>query len=336
MKQRAVVTGLGTYVPERILTNQDLEHMMETSDEWIVSRTGIRKRHIADPDVATSDLAVPAVQQALREAGRSIDEMEFIFVATNTPDTIFPSTAARIQARLTSKPIPGVDVQAGCTAWIYTLAMAAAMIEAGVYRRVLVVAADKLSAITDYQDRSTAVLFGDGAGAVVLEAYETDTYGILGSYLNADGRGGELLSLPAGGSKQPASPETVENRLHYLKMNGNEVFRFAVKAMPDAVEKSLAVAGLTVEDLDLLVPHQANQRIIDAAMRQFDLDVDKVVSNIERYGNTSVASIPLALGEAREAGKLQPGQVVVLAAFGAGLTWGATVIRWGTPGGRTV
>ncbi len=327
---RAVLVGLGTYVPERILSNHDLERMMDTNDEWIVSRTGIRERHLAREDEATSDMAFMASERALADAGVKAEEIDFIYVATNTPDTLFPSTAARLQARLSDTPIPGVDVQAGCTGWIYAIAMAASMIEAGLYRRILVVASDKLSSITDYEDRSTAVLFGDGAGAVVLEARsDAPKHGVLSTYLNADGRGAELLALPAGGSRWPASKDTVDSRLHFLKMSGNDVFRFAVKAMPDAVEQGLARAGLTVADMDLLVPHQANQRIIDAAMRQFGLDETKVVKNIERYGNTSVASIPLALDEVRAEGRLQDGHVVVLAAFGAGLTWGATVIRWG-------
>ncbi|WP_207711635.1 beta-ketoacyl-ACP synthase III [Sulfobacillus harzensis] len=327
--RRAVMTGLGTYVPERILSNHDLERMVDTNDEWIVSRTGIRERRMARNDEATSDMAVHAAERALDDAGLSADDLDFILMATNTPDTVFPSTAARLQARLSERPIAGVDLQAGCTGWVYGLAMAASMIEAGVYRRILVVASDKLSSITDYEDRSTAVLFGDGAGAVVLEAMEDSPYGILSSYLNADGRGADLLALPAGGSRWPASKDTVDSRLHFLKMSGNEVFRFAVKAMPDAVEQGLARAGLTVQDIDLLIPHQANQRIIEAAMRHFDLPSSKVIQNIERYGNTSVASIPLAMDEARQEGRLQNGSLMVLAAFGAGLTWGSVVARWG-------
>lgn len=326
---RAAICGLGSYVPERILSNRELERMVDTNDEWIVSRTGIRERRLAAPDEATSDMARQAAQRALSDAGLSIDAIDFIFVATNTPDTVFPSTAARLGASLTERPIPGVDLQAGCTGWIYALALAAATIEAGLYRCVLVVASDKLSSIVDYADRTTAVLFGDGAGAVVLEARHSGNDGILASYLNADGKGADLLSQPGGGSLQPASHESVESRLHYLKMSGNDVFRFAVKAMPEAVEQGLKRAGLGVADMDFLIPHQANQRIIDASMRQFNLSECQVVQNIERYGNTSVASIPLALDEVRQQGRLRPGSVVVLAAFGAGLTWGSVVIRWG-------
>lgn len=326
---RAVISGLGTYAPSKILTNQDLEHIVDTNDEWILTRTGIRERHIAAPEETTTDMALQASTAALAEAGITADQLDFIIVATNTPDTLFPSTAARLQARLTSRPIPGFDLQAGCTGLIYGLAMGASLIHSGVFRKILVVGSDKLSSITDYEDRTTAVLFGDGAGALVLEA-ETDTeYGILASYLRADGRGGDLLSLPAGGSRLPASADTVRDRQHYLKMNGNETFRFAVKAMPEAVEEGLRQAGLSVDAMDLLVPHQANLRIIDAAVRRFNLDPDRVVVNIERYGNTSVATIPLALEDARREGRLKRGNIVVLVAFGAGLTWGSNVIRWG-------
>lgn len=327
---RAVVTGLGTYVPDRVLSNRDLEQMVDTNDAWIVSRTGIRERRLAADAEATSDMAWQAARRALEDAGAVPDSVDFIVVATNTPDTVFPSTAARLQARLTTTPIPGVDVQAGCTGWIYAIAMGAGLIQAGLYRRVLVVASDKLSSIVDYEDRSTAVLFGDGAGAIVLEDRAAPGgRGVLASYLNADGRGADLLALPAGGSRWPASKSTVEERLHFLKMSGSEVFRFAVKAMPDAVEQGLAKAGLSLNDMDLLVPHQANERIIDAARRQFNLPEAKVVKNIERYGNTSVASIPLALEDVRRDGRLKDGTVLVLAAFGAGLTWGSAVIRWG-------
>lgn len=327
--RRAVVAGLGTYVPQNILSNHDLERMVETNDEWITSRTGIRERHIAGPDETTADMSREAAKRALADAGLQGTDLDFIIVSTNTSDTVFPSTACRLQEQLSDRPTPAVDVQAGCTGWIYGLSMGSALIESGQYRRVLVVGADKLSAITDYQDRTTAVLFGDGAGAIILSAEDDSPFGVLATYVNADGRGKDLLSLPAGGSRLPASQDTVEARLHYLKMSGNDVFRFAVKAMPDAVESSLRKAGLSIEDMDYLIPHQANQRIIDAAMRQFDLPPSKVVKNIDRYGNTSVASIPLALQELRESGQIEDGMVLVLASFGAGLTWGASVIRWG-------
>ena len=329
MTKRAVVKGLGTYAPPRVLNNHDLERLVDTNDEWIVTRTGIKERHIADPEETTSDMAEKASRIALQEAGIEGDDLDFIIVATNTPDTLFPSTAARLEARLCNHPVAGVDLQAGCTGLIYALEMASAMIMSGNFHRILVVGADKLSSITDYQDRTTAVLFGDAAGALVLEGQNDTEFGILGSYLRADGRGGDLLALPAGGSRLPASAATVQERLHFLKMNGNETFRFAVKAMPEAVEQALAAVGMTLDDMDLLVPHQANLRIIDAAIRRFNLDPDRVVINIERYGNTSVGTIPLALDEARHQGRVRRGDVIVLVAFGAGLTWGANVIRWG-------
>ncbi|AUW94525.1 MAG: 3-oxoacyl-ACP synthase [Sulfobacillus thermosulfidooxidans] len=329
MTTRAIVAGLGTYVPEKILTNQDLEQMVDTSDEWIVTRTGIKERHIAAPDETTSVMATRASIRALADAGITADDLDFIVCATNTPDTIFPSTAARVQHQLTTKPIPGVDIQAGCTGLIYGMEMASALIQSGAYHNILVIGADKLTSITDYEDRTTAVLFGDAAGAFVLQGKEGTQRGLLASYLQADGRGGDLLIEPAGGSMLPASEETVAARQHYLKMNGNETFRFAVKAMPEAVEEGLKKAGLAVSEMDLLVPHQANLRIIDAAVRRFELDPSRVVVNIDRYGNTSVATIPLALQEAREQGRVHDDDVVVLCAFGAGLTWGSNVIRWG-------
>ena len=237
MGLRAVVTGLGIYVPERVLSNYDLERMVDTNDEWIVSRTGIRERRLARHDEATSDMAREASRVALLDAGVAAEDIDFIFVATNTPDTLFPSTAARLQASLTEIPIPGVDLQAGCTGWIYAISLASAAIQAGLYKRVLVVASDKLSSIVDWEDRTTAVLFGDGAGAIVLEARQDSEAGVLSSYLKADGRGAELLSQPGGGSRWPASHDTVNGGFHYLQMNGNEVFRFAVKAMPAAIRR---------------------------------------------------------------------------------------------------
>ncbi|HBQ95787.1 MAG TPA: 3-oxoacyl-ACP synthase [Sulfobacillus sp.] len=306
-----------------------MEKIVETSDEWIVTRTGIRERHIAGNDETTSSMATEASRRALRDAKITAEDLDFIVCATNTPDTIFPSTAARVQHQLTEKPIPGFDLQAGCTGLIYGMETASALIKSGKYRNILVIGADKLTSITDYEDRTTAVLFGDAAGAFVLQANDNTEFGILSSYLQADGRGGDLLIQPGGGSLMPASKESVETRQHYLKMNGNETFRFAVKALPEAVEEGLKRAGLEVGDMDLLVPHQANLRIIDAAVRRFELSPERVVINIDRYGNTSVATIPLALQEARMEGRLHDGDVVVLCAFGAGLTWGSNVIRWG-------
>jgi 3-oxoacyl-[acyl-carrier-protein] synthase-3 len=326
--RRARVAGLGTYAPERVLTNRDLEQFLDTSDEWIVTRTGIRERHIAAPGETASTMGAQAARRALEDAGLTPEAIDIVICATNTGDTVFPSTAGRIWAHVGGPPRPGFDIQAGCTGLVYGLELASALLTGGSYRHALVVGTDALSAITDWEDRSTAVLFGDGAGALVLRAEEGDR-GLLASYLNCDGQGGPLLMLPAGGSAMPASAETVLRRQHYLKMNGNEVFKFAVRALPDAIEQALARAGLGVGDMELLVPHQANQRIIDAAVRRFALKPEQVVVNIDRYGNTSVASIPLALDDARRSGRLRDGTVVVLVAFGAGLTWGANVVRWG-------
>jgi 3-oxoacyl-[acyl-carrier-protein] synthase-3 len=324
----AAITGLGSYAPERVLTNQELEQFLDTNDEWIVTRTGIRERHIAGPGETSGTMGAEAARRALEDAGLELSAIDMVICATNTGDTVFPCTAGRIWSRLNGPPRPAFDVQAGCTGLIYALSLGSSMIEAGRARHVLVVGTDTLSSITDWEDRSTAVLFGDGAGALVLSAQDNGR-GVLGSYLNCDGQGGSLLLLPAGGSAMPATQDTVARRQHYLKMDGNEVFKFAVRALPEAIERALAAAALSLQDMDLLIPHQANQRIIDAAVRRFGLNPEQVVVNIERYGNTSVASIPLALDEARQEGRLADGQVVVLVAFGAGLTWGATVIRWG-------
>lgn len=326
----AAVVGLGAYAPERVLSNADLEKMLDTNDEWIVSRTGIRERRIAAPGETASTLGAIAARRALEDAQLQPADIDLVICATNTGDTLFPCTAGRIWLRLEAPPRPGFDVQAGCTGWVYALELGRSLIAAGSMRRVLVVGTDVLSSIVDWEDRSTAVLFGDGAGAVVLEARaEGSARGVLASYLNCDGQGGPLLMLPAGGSAMPANQETIVRRQHFMKMAGNDVFRFAVRALPEAMTNAVAAAGLTMDDVDLVVPHQANARIIEAAARRLNMDWDRFVVNIERYGNTSVASIPLALVEARDGGRLPPDGIVLLAAFGAGLTWGAVVIRWG-------
>jgi 3-oxoacyl-[acyl-carrier-protein] synthase-3 len=326
--RRAVVAGIGTYLPETRLTNQDLERFMDTTDEWIVSRTGIRERRLAGPGETASSMGAEASRRALRAANLEPDTLDWVICATNTGDTVFPATATRILNRLGRVQAAAFDVQAGCTGFIYGVALGASLIESGVAVRVLVVGTDVLSSIVDWEDRSTAVLFGDGAGALVLTAGYGER-GVLASYLNADGTGGPLLMMPAGGSAMPASSASIARRQHYLKMSGNDVFRFAVKALPDAVEAVLRRAELGAGDMDLLVPHQANLRIIDAASRRFGLAPEQVVVNIERLGNTSVASIPLALEEAVLDGRAADDRVIVMAAFGAGLTWGATVVRWG-------
>jgi 3-oxoacyl-[acyl-carrier-protein] synthase-3 len=330
----AHVIGWGKYVPERVLTNDDLSEMVETSDEWIRTRTGIAERRIADDDESTSSMATKAAWQALRAAGVSPAQVDLIIVATATPDHAFPATACLVQDALGAKRAAAFDLSAGCTGFVYAMSVAADMVEArdgaGKEATALVIGSETLSRITDWTDRATCVLFGDGAGAVVLQSNGSPG-GVLSTFLGADGSGGDLLYIPAGGSDEPASHRTVSQRLHYLRMRGREVFRFAVRAMPDAAQKVLEQAGLTAKDVDLLVPHQANQRILEAAGRALNLPEEKMYSNLERYGNTSAASIPIALCEAVEEGRIHRDDVVVCVGFGAGLTWGATALRWSVP-----
>lgn len=326
-EQQAGIVGLGTYVPERILTNQDLEQMVDTSDEWIRTRTGIRERRVAGEDQAASDLAVLAAQRALDDAGISPQELDLIIVATNTPDMLFPATACLVQDRLGAGQAGAFDLLAGCTGFIYALAVGSQFIAAGGAGTVLIIGAEILSRITNRRDRNTCVLFGDGAGAAVLRPVPPG-YGVLATKLGAQGAGGPLLCVPAGGSRQPACPETVATDLHFIHMNGREVFKFAVKTMEESSLEVLQAAGLTPQELDFLIPHQANIRIIDAATRRLGLPLERVLVNVDRYGNTSTASIPLALEEALHQGRIKDGDNVVLVSFGAGLTWGATALRW--------
>ncbi len=322
------ILGLGIFVPEKILTNQDLEKMVDTSDEWIVERTGIRERHIADENTATSDLATHAAEKALAEAGMSPDELDLIIVCTATPDMFFPSVACLVQANLHATKAAAFDLAAGCTGFMYGIATGTQFIRSGFYKKVLVIGAETLTKIMDYTDRNTCVLFGDGAGAVVLGECQSG-YGILGLDLGADGTGGDLLKLPAGGSRIPASAESVANRLHFVHMNGNEVFKFAVKVMGETAVKALDNAGLAAGDIDLLIPHQANIRIIQSAAKRLKMPMDKVMVNVDKYGNTSSASIPIALREAIDAGRIKDGDIIVAVGFGAGLTWASCVIKWG-------
>jgi 3-oxoacyl-[acyl-carrier-protein] synthase-3 len=326
--RRAAIAGIGSYAPARVVRNADLEQMLDTTDEWITARTGIRERRLAGPEETTATMGAAAAARALAASGVDPADLDVIICATNTSDTVFPGTGARIGAALGAVPCPAFDVQAGCTGLLYALDVAAAGVEAGRWRHALVVGSDTLSRITDWTDRTTAVLFGDGAGALVVGASERGR-GLLASHLSCDGRGADLLSLPAGGSACPASVETVQARQHYLRMNGREVFKFAVRAVPLAVEQVLRKAGVAAGDVDLWVPHQANLRIIEAGLASFALDADRVVVNVDRYANTSVASIPLALTEAWEAGRLVDDGLVLLVAFGAGLTAGAVLVRWG-------
>lgn len=321
------VVGTGRYTPQRVLTNADLEKMVETSDEWIRTRTGIRERRIAAPEEAASDLALQAARRALEAADVPPEAVDLIIVATVTPDTLFPATSNLLQDRLGAKRAGAFDLLAGCTGMIYALEMAASQVAAGACDTVLVVGAEVLSRVTDWSDRSTCVLFGDGAGAFVVRPVEPG-YGILGTILGSDGSGGEKLILPAGGSRRPASHETVEQGLHYLKMCGNEVFKFAVRVMGDAAFQVMERSGLAPDDIDFFVPHQANIRIIEAAARRLELPREKVVVNVDRYGNTSSASIPIAVDEAVRSGRVKKGDVGLLVGFGAGLTWGAVALRW--------
>jgi 3-oxoacyl-[acyl-carrier-protein] synthase-3 len=321
------ITGLGKHFPRRILTNADLEKMVDTSDEWITSRTGMKERHIAEPDEPTSSLAIPAARQALANAGVEPEQVDLIIVATVTPDMFFPSTACLVQAALGARRAAGFDMEAACPQFIYACAVGSQFITTGVYDCVLVIAADTLSKITNWEDRNTCVLFGDGAGAAVLQP-GPEGRGFLSFVLGIDGTQGEHLHMPAGGSRRPATHETVDHHLHTIHMNGSEVFKFAVRAMPEAALESLARAGLTADDLDLLIPHQANLRIIEAACRRLKLPESKVFVNVEKYGNISGATSPVALAEAVEQGLVKEGSLVVLTSFGAGFTWGACTIRW--------
>lgn len=322
----SLIKGVGHAVPPRVLTNADLEALVETDNEWILQRTGIRERRIADENTATSDIALAAARAALANAGVAPGDLDLIIVATVTPDHAFPATACLIQRELEAWGAAAFDLEAACTGFIYGLSIADQFIRTGTYRTVLVVAADVLSKITDYTDRNTCILFGDGAGAAVLQGGEEP--GLLALEIGADGRGGELLVQPAGGSRTPASAETVAARQHFIKMAGREVFKFAVKIMEESSLRVLEQAGLGPDDVDVLVPHQANLRIIDSACKRLGINQDKVLVNLDRYGNMSAASIPVALSEASALGKIKPGDNVLLVGFGGGLTWGAAAIQW--------
>jgi 3-oxoacyl-[acyl-carrier-protein] synthase-3 len=326
------ITGLGSHVPERVLTNDDLSKMMDTSDEWIVERTGIRERRIAAPEEALSDLALPAAREALADAGLEGPELDLIIVATVTPDMAFPATAAILADELGANEAGAYDLSAGCTGFMYAVAQAYGMLAGGLAQRALVVGGDVLSKILDWNDRGTAVLFGDGAGAVVME--RVGEGGFLGFELGADGSGGPQLYLPAGGSRTPATAESVADGRHFVQMNGREVFKFATRVLVTSAEAVLAECGRTVEEVDVYVPHQANVRIIDYATQKLGIPQDRVVIDVDRYGNTSSGSIPLALADAKADGRLAAGRLVLMTGMGAGLTWGSGLIEW-TDGGRT-
>ena len=325
---RAKISALGCYTPPKLLTNADLEKMVETSDQWIRERTGIRERHIVEPGVATSDLAFEAAKKALAQRGISGKEIETIIVATVTPDTFFPSTACLLQHKLGAQGAWGFDLSAACSGFLYALATGSQMIASGAQKRVLIVGADVMSSIIDYTDRATCVIFGDGAGAVLLEPSESDDVGVLDYINEVDGSGGPSLRMPAGGSRMPSSVETVRERLHYVHQDGPQVFKFAVRKMYEVSEAILKRNSLKASDIDLFIPHQANRRIIEATAERMGLGCDKVIMNIDRYGNTTAATIPLATADAIAQGKLTKGKLVLYAAAGAGYTVGAVLVRW--------
>ena len=314
------ITGLGAYAPERVITNDELAQMVDTSDEWIMERTGIRERRIAAESQALSDLAMPAARQALEQAGSDGTDIDLLIVATVTPDMVFPSSSALIADELGMPDAAAYDLSAGCTGFMYALAQAYGMVASGLTRRALVVGGDVLSRILDWTDRSTVVLFGDGAGAVVLEPAEEA--GFLAFELGADGAGGEYLWLPGSGSRRFEDPDRL------VKMNGREVFKFATRVLVSSAEAVLAQCGMSVEDVDVYVPHQANVRIIDHATKKLGIPSDRVVVNVDRFGNTSSGSIPLALADAQGEGRLRPGSLVLMTGMGAGLTWGSALMRW--------
>ncbi|HEX9091479.1 MAG TPA: beta-ketoacyl-ACP synthase III [Anaerolineales bacterium] len=330
MSPYAHITGWGMAVPAKVLTNSDLEKMVDTNDEWIQSRTGIRQRHIASEEESTATLARDAALNALRVANLNPTDVELIIVSTSSPEHVFPATACLVQDRIGATHAGAFDLSAACSGFIYALNMATQAIRSGSVKNAIVIGAETLSRFVDWEDRNTCVLFGDGAGAFVLQAGD-EPGGVLSAVMRSDGSGGDLLSLPAGGSFLPASPETVLNKQHTIHMNGREVFRFATRVLVQATKEAIASAQLRIEDVQLVIPHQANLRIIEAAMRGLEIPSDQYFINIERYGNTSTASIPIATCEAIQQGRLQAGDNTVFVGFGAGLTWGATLVRWTGP-----
>jgi len=327
--RRARISSLATFVPPRLLTNADLERLVETTDEWILQRTGIRERHIVDPGVATSDLAAEASREAIRRAGLTPEDIDFIVVGTTTPDMIFPSTACLVQTKIGANHAWGFDLGAACSGFTYALTTAAQMIASGASKHALVIGADVMSSIIDYTDRTTCVLFGDGAGAVVVEASDDDRIGIIDFENYVDGSGGDALCMPAGGSLRPATHETVDQRLHYVKQDGAAVFKWAVRNTEEAAKRILDRNGVKPCEIDLFVSHQANRRIIQSATQKLGIPPEKVVINIERFGNTTAGTIPLALNDAVEEKRLKEGDLLLLASVGAGFTVGTVLMRWG-------
>ena len=325
---RAKISALGTYVPPRLLTNEDLEKMVETSHDWIVERTGIRERHIVEKGMATSDLAVEAAKAALEQRGITPSDLEAILVATVTPDMFFPSTACLVQHKLGAKNVWGFDLSAACSAFVYALQTGAQFISTGAHKKVMVIGADVMSSIIDYTDRATCVIFGDGAGAVILEPAEDDSLGLIDFIHEIDGSGACALYMPGGGSLHPATRETVEKKMHYVHQDGQTVFKYAVKKQAELCQKLLERNGLKASDIKAFIPHQANKRIITASAERLGLRPESVIVNIDRYGNTTAGTIPLAMDTACEQGRLQKGDLVMLASVGAGFTIGAALLRW--------
>ncbi|MHB1651072.1 MAG: beta-ketoacyl-ACP synthase III [Desulfitobacteriaceae bacterium] len=321
------IVGTGSYVPEDVLTNADLEKIVDTNDEWITSRTGIKERHIAKKEVPVSELCYQAALRALADAKVSPEELDLVIVMTVTADYVFPATACLVADRLGARGVAAFDLEAGCSGFLYGAATASQFIATGMYRTALIIGAETLSKLLNWEDRSTCILFGDGAGAAVLQRVD-EGYGFLSFELGADGSGGKLLILPGGGSANPSTAESVNTKLHTIHMAGSEVFKFAVRIMGETAVRVLEKAGLTKEDVDLLVPHQANLRIVDSAVKRLGISPERVVVNLDRYGNMSAASIPVALDEAVKNGRISYGDVIVMVGFGAGLTWGGAVLKW--------
>jgi 3-oxoacyl-[acyl-carrier-protein] synthase-3 len=330
MTRYAHITGWGMSVPDKVLTNHDISQMVETSDEWIISRTGVRERRIAGPEESTASLATEAAIHALEVANLNPEKLDLIIVSTSSPEHIFPATACLVQDQIGAVNAGAFDLSAACSGFIYALNMATLAIRSGAIRNALVIGSETLSRMVNWKDRNTCILFGDGAGAFVLQASDLPG-GLLSAVMRSDGSGASSLTLPAGGSKIPTTAETVAQDLHYIQMNGREVFRFATRVMGHATQEAVTHAGLKMADINLIIPHQANERIIEAAARGLDFPMERVVVNVERYGNTSTASIPIATCEAINEGRLHAGDKAVFVGFGAGLTWGAAVVQWSGP-----
>jgi len=324
----AVITGTGSFTPEKVLTNADLEKMVETTDEWITTRSGIKERRIADKETAASDLSFEATKKAMAEAKIKPEELDLILIGTVTPDYLLPSTACILQDRLGAKNAAVMDIVAACSGFLYGLSVAQAFIYSGKYKTILVIGVEVLSKITNWNDRNTCVLFGDGAGAAIVQRTQENNKGILATYLCGDGSLANLLHIPVGGTRTPLTKENIDKGDQYIKMEGSEVFKSAVRSMDDAATRALKEANISAEQIDLLIPHQANIRIIEATAKRLKLPMEKVFVNIDKYGNTSAASIPIALDEARKSGRIKPGDITLLVAFGGGVIWGSAVIRW--------